>query len=147
MPFCTVWDYEVDPQFINFFDGFIKDGGDIIYAAVKVGSSELENYRLLEPFDVRGGRVLYEMPDFLAIFSPEHYDIAVYRYKPGGLCGFVETKSGKVITPAQFSEVQPFYNQKYAQACYPDGQTVFIDTAGQPLSRDGYNDLLDTYRL
>ena len=140
MPFCKVYKNTVGEDYYSF-DGYFRDGGDTIYAAIKTDSPELEDYRSLEPFDVRGGRALYEMSDYLAIDvvdTPEHYDIAIYQHTDQlhgrelyGLYGYVETKSGKIVTPAQYSDAKPFLSQKYAKASYPDGRIEFIDTEGQ----------------
>ena len=92
---------------------------------------------------MHGGYALYKMSDYFTIDSGEHYDIAVYGYDD--LFGYMETKSGKIITPARFSDVQPFYKERYAQVCYPDGRSEFIDTAGQSLWPDDCGDLFDIY--
>jgi hypothetical protein len=148
MPFCRVYKNAVGEDFFSFEGYFVNKDKTVgeyfankditIYAAVMPTDPEFEDcHSSFEAVDVRGGRALYEMSDYLSIGGREHYDIAVYKLTDRaqmrnlyGLYGYVETKSGKIITPAQYSDVQPFLNQKFAKACFPDGHIEFIDTTG-----------------
>jgi len=140
MPFCKVYTNDVSGELFSF-EGYLRKDVGIIYAAVKTTDPEFEDcHSSFEVVDVRGGCALYKMSDYLMIGSREHYDIAVYMYTDRvqmrslyGLYGYVETKSGRIITPAQYSDVQPFLSRKFAKACYPDGRVEFVDMTGQPL--------------
>ena len=140
-PWCTVYVSDITCE-DSSFAGFCMNGDDTIYAAIKPKSKEFEYYHSsLEPFDFMGGCALYKMSDFLLLGGKEHHDIAVYKY--GDLYGYVETNSGKIIIPEQFSYVQPFSDGKYAKVRYPDGRSEFIDTAGQPFLPEGCEDSTD----
>ena len=96
MPFCRVYLGAVDDE-SNSFEGYFKELGDTIYAAVDPDSDEYKDYSSLEPFDVRGERALYTISDYLLVNGKKHGDIAAYKYN--GRYGYVETGNAKVIVP------------------------------------------------
>ena len=87
----------------------------------------------------------------------EFYDIAVYRHADAvkrssldgrslnGLYGYLDTKSGETITTLKFFDVKPFYRERYAKVCYPDGHTEFIDTEGHPVQTGSFGDSIYVY--
>ena len=82
MPFCKVYLIDIredDPSF--WFRGFFQEREGVnhntVYAAVKTTDPEFEECSSsLDVFDVRGGRALYAISDYLTIGSAR-----VLRYR------------------------------------------------------------------
>ena len=163
MPFCKVYLSDIredDPSF--WFRGYFqeREGAthSTVYAAVKTTDPEFEEcHSSFDVYDVRGGRALYAISDYLTIGSREFYDIAIYRHADAvkrsgldgrnlnGLYGYLDTKSGETITTLKYFDVNPFYDERYAKVCYPDGRTEFIDAEGHPVQTGSFGDSIDVY--
>jgi hypothetical protein len=98
MPFCRVYHNEKNDDYFSF-EGFFQEGDNTIYAAVNPKSDAFKHYRTLEPFDVRGGRALFTMSDYLKDCE-EHYDTAIYKY--GDLYGTLTQIAAKLSYPYSF---------------------------------------------
>lgn len=113
------------------FPGYMK--GTCIYAFVANDSldAKCEELQQINPVETTEEYRLYDLEEYLFATScaKDWYDIMVYKLN--NRYGYIEAKSGKMLTTARFAEAQPLYDWKdSAVACEEFNQCWRIDKEG-----------------